>query len=183
MSNAAALRDPWVGGGLALLFLLTAGTVVLYRSAPQTVAEARTRSMVAVRPSAFTPRIARAEELARAAAAAAASGDSAAAMQGWAAAAGEAWSARELAADSSETAAATGLWAGAVLERSALMLAAASSPWWRRDDDAALRDALAETERVLAVPTSPATRARAGALAARIRDKLRPGPLEWLPRR
>lgn len=183
MRDSAAVRDPWVGGGLALLLLLTAGTVVVYRSAPQTVAEARARGMVAVRPNAFAPRIARAEERARAAAAAAAAGDSAGAMQGYASAAGEAWSARGLAADSAGAAAATELWAGAVLERAALMLAAASSPWWRRDDDAALRDALAETERVLTVPAAPATRARAEALAAEIRAKLRPGPLEWLPRR
>lgn len=183
MRDTTALRDPWVAGGLALLFLLSVGTVAVYRTAPQSVAEARARSMVAVRPSAFAPRIARAEERARTAAAAAASGDSAAALEGYAAAAGEAWAARELAADSAESAAATELWAGAVLERAAMMLAAASSPWWRRDDDPALRDALAESERVLAVPTSGATRARAEALAAAIRTKLRPGPLEWLPRR
>jgi hypothetical protein len=158
----AAVRDPWVGGGLALLALLTVGMVLLYRGEPQTVAEARTGAMVAVRPSAFQPRIA---------------------VREYAAAAEQAWSARGFASDSAETTSATELWADAVLDRSALMLAAASSPWWRRDDDAALQDALAQVERVLAVPTSPAARQRAQALAEAIRAKLRPGPLEWLPRR
>jgi hypothetical protein len=183
MRDAAAVRDPWVGGGLALLALLTAGTVLLYRGEPQTVAEARTGAMVAVRPSAFAPRIAAAGERARAAQAASASGDTVAALREYAAAAEQAWSARGFASDPAETSAATEMWADAVLDRSALMLAAASSAWWRRDDDAALQDALAHVERVLAVPTSPAARQRAQALAEAIRAKLRPGPLEWLPRR
>lgn len=183
MPDAAAVRDPWVGGGLALLALLTAGTVLLYRGEPQTVAEARTGAMVAVRPSAFQPRIAVAGERVRAAEAASASGDTVGALREYAAAAEQAWSARGFASDSAETSTATELWADAVLDRSALMLAAASSPWWRRDDDAALQDALAQVDRVLAVPTSAAVRQRAQALAEAIRAKLRPGPLEWLPRR
>jgi len=183
MSDTAGVRDPWVGGGLALLALLTVATVLLYRGEPQSVAEARTGAMVAVRPSAFAPRIAAAEERARAAEAASVFGDTLAALREYAAAAGQAWSARGFAADTAETMAATELWADAVLDRSALMLAAASSPWWRRDDDAVLLDALAQVERVLAVPTSPPTQQRAQALADAVRAKLRPGPLEWLPRR
>jgi hypothetical protein len=183
MRESAAVRDPWVGGGLALLALLTVGTVLLYRGEPQSVAEARTGAMVAVRPSAFAPRIARAQELARAADAAALSGDTVGAMREYAAAAEQAWAARGFAEAPTETSAATEAWADAVLDRSALMLASASAPWWRRDDDAALQDALAQVERVVAVPTSPAARQRARALAEAIRAKLRPGPLEWLPRR
>jgi hypothetical protein len=183
MRDSAVLRDPWVGGGLALLALLTVGALLLYRSAPQSVAEARTRTLVAVRPSAFQPRIARAEERERAAAAALASGDTAAAAREYTAAAEAAWSARELASDSAESGVATEVWARAILDRSALLLTAASSPWWRRDDDATLREALAAVERVLAVSTSPATRQRAEALASDLRTKLRPGPLEWIPRR
>lgn len=183
MPDAVAVRDPWVGGGLALLALLTAGTVLLYRGEPQTVAEARTGAMVAVRPSAFQPRIAAAGERVRAAESACVSGDTVGALREYAAAAEQAWSARGFASDPAETSAATEMWADAVLDRSALMLAAASSPWWRRDDDAALQDALAQVDRVLAVPTSPAARQRAQALAEAIRAKLRPGPLEWLPRR
>lgn len=183
MGEAAAVRDPWVGGGLALLALLTVGTVLLYRGEPQSVAEARTGAMVAVRPSAFTPRIARAQELARAADAASLSGDTVGAMREYAAAAEQAWAARGFAETPTDTSTATELWADAVLDRSALMLGSASAPWWRRDDDAALQDALAQVERVVAVPTSPAARQRAQALAEAIRAKLRPGPLEWLPRR
>ncbi|HEV2148299.1 MAG TPA: hypothetical protein VGR37_12920 [Longimicrobiaceae bacterium] len=183
MTNSPVLRDPWVGGGLALLALLTVGVLLLYRSAPQTVAEARTRTLVAVRPSAFEPRIARAEERERAAAAALASGDTASAAREYTAAAEAAWSARELASDSVEAGVATELWGRMVLDRSALLLAAASSPWWRRDDDATLREALAATERVVAAPVSPAIRQRAEALATDLRTKLRPGPLEWIPRR
>ena len=37
-------RDPWVIGGLLLLALLSVGAVMVYRSAPQTLAEARTGS-------------------------------------------------------------------------------------------------------------------------------------------
>jgi hypothetical protein len=183
MPDTAGVRDPWVGGGLALLALLTVATVLLYRGEPQSVAEARTGAMVAVRPSAFAPRIAAAGERVRAAEAASTSGDTVAALREYAAAAGQAWSARGFASDTAETMAATELWADAVLDRSALMLAAASSPWWRRDDDAALQDTLAQVERVLAVPTSPPTRQRAQTLADAVRAKLRPGPLEWLPRR
>ncbi|HEX7239316.1 MAG TPA: hypothetical protein VF263_03540, partial [Longimicrobiaceae bacterium] len=168
-------RDPWVVGGLVLLALLTLGSVLLYRSAPQSVAEARSRSWVAVRPSAFAPRFARAGERARAAAAALASGDTAAAVREYAVAAVEAEQARALAGSDAERAAAAELWAAALLDRAGLMLGAAASPWWRRDDDPALREALASVERVRAAPVRPATRARADALAESLRRQLRPG--------
>ncbi len=183
MNDWTVLRDPWVGGGLALLALLTVGAGLLYHGAPQSFTEAHSQARVTVRPGAFEPRMARAEERRRAASAAVSSGDTVAALREYAAAGEQAWSARGLARDSSEAAAATELWAAIVLDRSALMLAAASSPWWRRDDDPALRDALAQVEGVLALPTSPDTRGRAEGLAAEIRNKLRPGPLEWLPLR
>lgn len=183
MPSSTALRDPWVGGGLVLLALLTVGTILLYRGAPQTVSEARAGALVAVRPSAFSPRIARAEESVRAAEAATLTGDTVGAMREYAAAAEQAWAARGFASDTAEAAAATELWADAILDRAGLMLAAASAPWWRRDDDAALQDALARVEQVLSVPVSPPTRQRAASLAGTIRTKLRPGPLEWLPRR
>ena len=182
MRDSAITRDPWVAAGLALLALLTIGVVLLYRSAPQSVAEARSRTLVAVRPSAFEPRFARAEERARAARAAVAAGDTAAAVREYVVAAEEAWNARGLAEDDAERGRATDLWAGAVLDRAGIMLQAASSPWWRRDDNPVLQQALTSVERVQSVPTSPAVRQRADRLAADLRTKLRPGPLEWLPR-
>lgn len=176
-------RDAWVIGGLVLLALLTLGSVLLYRSAPQSVAEARSRSWVAVRPSAFAPRYARAGERARAAAAALAAGDTATAVREYSVAAVEAEQARSLAVSDGERAAAAEMWAAALLDRAGLMLGAASSPWWRPDDEPVLREALASVERVRAAPVSPATRARAETLAESLRRQLRPGPLEWLPRR
>ncbi|HEX2095706.1 MAG TPA: hypothetical protein VHG28_25130 [Longimicrobiaceae bacterium] len=172
-----------MSGGLVLLALLTVGVVLLYRSAPQSVAEARSRTWVAVRPSAYAPRIARAEGQVRTARAAAETGDTASAVRGYAAGAEEAWTARGLASTDAERATATELWATALLDRADLMLRAASSPWWRRDDDAMLRDALASMERVRATPASPAAHRRADALAREIRRQLQPGPLEWIPRR
>lgn len=177
-----ALRDPWVAGGVALLTLLSAGVVLLYRGAPQSVAEARSRGWVAVSPDAYTPRVNRAEERLRAAEGALARGDTAAALAAYEAAAGEALTAAEHAPGEAERGAAAELWARAVLGRAALMLEAAGAPWWRPDDDELLRAALAAVERVAASPATPATRARAEELAGAIRRKLRPGPLEWLPR-
>jgi len=178
-----APSDPWVAGGLVLLAFLTFGTVFLYRSAPQSVAEARSRGWVAVRPSAFQPRIARADERSRAAVAAASNGDTVGAVREYAAAAEEAWTARGLASNDAERATATELWAGLTLDRAGLMLRTASAPWWRRDNDTMLREALASVQRVTTVPTTAATRQRASTLAAEIQRKLQPGPLEWIPRR
>jgi hypothetical protein len=183
MRALRAPSDPWVAGGLILLSFLTVGTVLLYRSAPQSVAEARSRGWVAVRPSAFQPRIARAGERARAAVAAAAAGDTLGAVREYAAAAAEAWTARGLASAEAERATATELWAGLTLDRAGLMLRSASAPWWRGDNDPMLREALASAKRVTAVPTTAATRQRAATLAGEIQRKLQPGPLEWIPRR
>lgn len=182
MNAPEAGRDPWVVGGVVLLALLTLGAVLLYRSGPQSVSEARSRSWVAVRPDAFTPRVGRAEERLRAAAASLQAGDTAAAMTAYATAAEAAWTAHGHAETDAQRGEATELWARAVLDRAAVMLRAADTPWWRRDDDPLLREALTSVERVAATPTAPQTRARAGALAEALRRKLRPGPLEWLPR-
>jgi hypothetical protein len=170
-------------GGLVLLAALTLGVLLLYRGAPQSLAEARSRSWVAVRPDAYGPRIARANERLRTASAALQAGDTATALQAYATAAGEAWTAREHTEKEEERRAAGDLWGRIVLDRAELMLRAADTPWWRRDDDGLLREALASVERVAAGPASPATRARAEGLAQALRRKLRPGPLEWLPQR
>jgi len=182
MISPEARRDPWVAGGVVLLALLTLGAVLLYRSGPQSVAEARSRSWVAVRPDAFGPRVGRAEERLGAAASSLQAGDTAAAMSAYASAAEAATAARDHAETDAQRGAATELWARAVLDRAALMLRAADTPWWRRDNDPLLQEALTEVERVVATPTAPATRVRAGEMAEALRRKLRPGPLEWLPR-
>jgi hypothetical protein len=182
MSASAPLRDRWVAGGLALLAALTLGTLLLYRGAPQSVAEARSRTWVAVSPDAYTPRIARANERLRAAAAAAQAGDTASAVRVYATAAEEARAAGENAETEPDRRAAVELWARALLDRAELMLRAGDAPWWRRDDEAILREALASVERVATAPTMPETRARAEGLAQALRRKLRPGPLEWIPR-
>lgn len=176
-----AHRDPWAVGGTVLLAVLSAVVIVLYRSAPQSVAEARTGLAVAARPDAFGPRLARAEqELAAALDAREAGADSAAAL-GFAAATRHGWAARRLASDRAERREATAIWAQAMLELAELMRAAGSESWWRGDDEEELRRALELVHRVLAVSTVPATRRRAAELRDRIQDELRPGPLEDLP--
>lgn len=188
---ARPLRDPWVRPGLALLAALTALALVLYRNAPQSAGELRSRAWVAVAPDAFTPRVARARERAQAALRAKAAGDTAGAIARLAEAEQEAWSARELAlgagdegpaaADTARVRTATELWAGLVLDRAALMLEAGARPWYRGDDDQLLREALAAVDRVRAVPTSAALRARADGIAAQAERQLRAGPLELIP--
>ncbi|HEX5725511.1 MAG TPA: hypothetical protein VFX98_08590 [Longimicrobiaceae bacterium] len=181
---SSGLTDPWVRPGLALLALLTALALVLYRNAPQSAGELRSRAWVALSPDAFTPRIARARERAQAAERARAAGDTAGAIARLAEGEQEAWSARELAAgtDTSRTRVATELWAGLALDRAELMLEAGARPWFRGDDDQLLREARAAVERVQAVPVPPPLQARARGIAERIRRELRPGPLEVVPR-
>jgi hypothetical protein len=77
---------------------------------------------------------------------------------------------------------ATELWATATLDRAELMLAAGAAPWYRGDNTQLLQEAKAAVERAGSVPLTPATRTRATALLANVERKLRPGPLEWIPR-
>ncbi|HEX8360713.1 MAG TPA: hypothetical protein VF613_11410 [Longimicrobium sp.] len=179
---ADGLRDPWVRPGLALLAVLTVAAVLLYRGAPQSAAEVGGRTWVALAPDAFTPRVSRARERVQAALRAAAAGDTAGAIARFAEAEQEAWTARANAGDSTQTATATELWASATLDRAELMLRAGAAPWYRGDNTQLLQEARAAVQRVEGVPTAPATRTRATALAARIERQLRPGPLEWIPR-
>lgn len=175
-------RDPWVLGGLALLALLSLGAILLYRSAPQSLEEARTRTWVAAQPDAFSPQLRRAEERLRAAADAREAGSDSAAVVALAAAAEHARAARDLAReDTVRTAAATEVWAEAMLQRAELLLQLGTGRGLRRDDNATLSEALSLTEQVLAVPVRPATRERAEELRTAIARRLRFGPLEWLP--
>ncbi len=172
--------DPWVAGGVGLLLLLSAGVVALYRSAPQSAAEVRTGTLLAARPSAFGPHLARAEERLRTAAAAP---DDSAAIAALTEAAESAWRARELAADSSEVGRATTVWATALLDWADRLRAAGTGEGLRSDDDPLLRQALVLVERVRSIPLPPQLGQHAASLREEIERQLRLGPLEWLPRR
>lgn len=176
------LREPWVLPGLAALAVGTVFAVLLYRAAPQSAGEVGSAALVAVAPDAFTPRVARARERISAAQRARAAGDTAGAIARYAEAEEEALTARQHTADTTQTRTATELWASTVLDRAELMLASGAGPWYRADNNAVLAEALAAVRRVQAAPVTPATRARAQALAQRIDRQMRPGPLEWIPR-
>ena len=176
-------RDPWVIGGLALLVMLSLGALQLYRSAPQTLADAGTRGLVAVRPSAFGPRMRRAEERMVTAEAARATRQDSLALVNFGAAAEQAWAARGFADTPSDSSVALNLWSRAVLGRTELLLQTGTGPWWRRDDNERLQEALTSAQRVLAESAEPEIRERADALRRETERRLRPGPLEWLPRR
>ncbi|HYH81884.1 MAG TPA: hypothetical protein VEX86_18900 [Longimicrobium sp.] len=176
------LRDAWVLPGLAALAVGTVFAIVLYRAAPQSAGEVRSAAMVAVAPDAFTPRVSRARERISAAQRARAAGDTAGAIARYAEAEEEALTARQHTADTTQTRTATELWATIVLDRAELMLASGAGPWYRADNNHVLAEALAAVKRVQAVPLTPATRARAAAVAERLERQMRPGPLEWIPR-
>lgn len=169
-----------MAGGLALLAALSVGVVLLYRSAPQSVAEVRTETMLAARPSAFGPNLARAEERLRAASAAP---DDSTAIGALSEAAQLGWRAREIARDSVQQRQATTVWAEALLAWAERLRAAGTGAGLRRDDNQLLQQALALVESVRAVSLAPPLRERAEVLRTEIQRQLRPGPLEWLPLR
>lgn len=181
MRLAEEYRDPWVVGGLALLALLSFGTLRLYRSAPQSVGEARSEAVLAARPNAFAVRRARAEELLRAASEARATGRDSVAHAAYAEAVEHGWRARELGETEAEREAATGAWGSAMLGWAELLLEEGRGVGLRPDDDAVLREALARVEAALSVPLAPALRARGETLRAAVERQLRVGPLELLP--
>lgn len=181
-SDAGGLTDPWVRPGLVLLAALSVLAVFLYTTAPQSTAEVTRRGWVAVAPDAFTPRMARARERVEAAQDALARGDTAAALARFAEGEEEALSARERAGDAERAARAAELWAGIALDRAELMLSAGTAPWWKADDTQLLTDALAIVDRVVGIVPAGPVRQRADRLAAEIRRRQRPGPLEWIPR-
>jgi|GEM_PF-1467876 len=180
--DRTGLREPWVLPGLAALAVGTVFAVLLYRAAPQTAGEVGSAALVAVAPDAFTPRVSRARERISAAQRARAAGDTAGAIARYAEAEEEALTARQHTADTTQARTATELWATIVLDRAELMLASGAGPWYRADNNAVLAEALAAVKRVQGVPLAPPTRARAQSLAERIDRRMRPGPLEWIPR-
>lgn len=173
--------DPWTLAGLLLLALLSAGVVAVYRSAPQSVAQAGARALLAARPDAYTPRMAEAQRWLREAARQAGQGRDSAAVAAYGRVVEEAERAAAVAETPGERAAAVDLWAAGLLGWAERVRAAAAGAGPRPDDREGLQRALALTERALAAALSPPTRARAEALRDRIRRELRVGPLEWLP--
>lgn len=181
MTERNDLRDPMLAGGLALLALLSILAMLLYRSAPATVEEARTRALSSVRPAAFGPQLSHARERLGAARMAADAGSDSAALAAYDEArqvAGAAW---ELAGDDRQITAATAVWAEATLESAEVLLRSGTGPALRPDDDELLREALRRVEEVIAAPVDPAVQERAVELRTRVERQLRPGPLEWLP--
>lgn len=176
-------RDPWVVGGVALLGLLSVLVVLLYRSAPQSVAEASTQTWLAARPDAVAPHLARARERLEFARAQVAAGRDSLAITADSAAAESAWRARVLAEEPAQLAEATELWAEATLAWAAILQRQGTGVGLRLDDNETLRRALALVERVLTEELSSVQRANARTLRDEITRQLRPGPLEWLPQR
>lgn len=176
-------RDPWVLAGLALLAMLSIGAVLVYRSAPRSIAEARTESWLAAAPNAVRANLARGRErLERAAQEARAGNDSLAAAID-SVAAEHAWRAGSLASEPAEQREAVALWAEAMLHRAEVLRVMGTGVGLRPDDDPTLRRALALVLRVDSISPDPSTRARADSLRLTLERQLRLGPLEWLPRR
>jgi hypothetical protein len=169
-------------GGLVLLALLSIGAVALYRSAPRTLAEARTESWLAARPNAVGANLARARERMDASARESQAGNDSLAALADSAAAEHAWRAVTLASDANQRREALALWSESMLHRAAMLRALGTGAGFRPDDDATLRRALDLVVRVDSISPFPAARARADSLRGEIERQLRPGPLEWLPR-
>lgn len=178
MTERSDLRDPVFAGGLALLAVLSVLALLLYRNAPASVEEARTRAWSSVRPGAFAPQIARARERLEAGSEATSDSIAIAAYEEAREAAASAW---ELAAVHEQTAAAVELWAEATLGSAEVLLRRGTAGALGVDDNELLRQALRHAEEVVAAPVEPAIEQRAIELRGRIERQLRPGPLEWLP--
>lgn len=174
--------DPWTVAGIAFLALLTLGAIQLYRSAPRTVAEARTGSWVAAAPNAASANLARARERLDRALEAAAAGDDSAAAALDSAAAEHAWRASETASDAGTRDEAAELWAAATLHRADRLRVLGTGTGLTPDDNSTLRRALDLVLQVDSLSPLPHARARADTLRLTIERQLRPGPLEWLPR-
>lgn len=165
-----------------LLGVLSLGAVLVYRSAPQSVAEVRTEGLLAARPNAYGPNMARARErLETARREATARGDSVAAELD-SVAADHAWRAGEIASSPEERDAALRLWAEAMLERAQRLHRLGTGSGLRRDDNELLNRSLQLVQRVLSTAPPAEIQLRADSLRREVERQLRPGPLEWLPR-
>lgn len=180
-SGPRSARDGWLMGGLVLLALLSVAAILVYRSAPRTVADARTGSWLAARPNAAGAHLARGRErLERAILEAQAGNDSAAAAID-SVAADHGWRAVSLASDPAEEREALALWAEANLHRAEQLRVMGTGVGLRPDDDATLRRALQLALSVDSISPDPAIRARADSIRLMLERQLRLGPLEWLP--
>ena len=161
--------------------MLTVLTLLLYRSAPQSVGEASTESWLAARPNAVAPHLARARERLAYAGAQLAAGNDSTALAADSVAAESAWRARSLADDDAQRAEATTLWGEAILGWAEILRRRGTGAGLRPDDDETLQRARALVDRSLAVALPDALRRRATLLREEIDRELRLGPLEWLP--
>ena len=175
-------RDPWVIAGLVLLGILSVAAILLYRSAPATLAEARTESWLAARPNAVGANLARARERLDAAAREAALANDSLAAAFDSVASEHAWRAASLASEAGQRREALALWSEAMLHRAEMLRVMGTGAGFRADDDPILRRALGLVVRVDSISPFPAARARADSLRVEIERQLRVGPLEWLPR-
>ncbi len=175
------MRDPWVTGGLALLFIASIALVVLYRAAPQSVEQIGTSAWLSARPSAFAPHLSRARALAGSAADSASVGRDSSAAVAYASAAEEAALTFDLAGDSAERSLATEVWADATLAQARLFFRSGTGSGLRPDNNEFLESALLLVNRVLGAPVTPQQLREAEQLRAAIEEELRTGPLEWLP--
>lgn len=179
--RASKARDPWVIGGLLLLALLSIGAVLVYRSAPQTLAEAGTGSWLAATPNAAAANLARARERLERAREAAQIGQDSLAAAIDSVAASHAWRAAELATDSSSAIEAIAVWSEAQLHRAERLRILGTGVGLRLDDNETLRRAVDIVSQVDSISPDPAVRAHADSLRTVLERQLRPGPLRWLP--
>lgn len=174
--------DRWLVAGLVLLAVLSVAALLLYRSAPRTLAEARTGSWVAAAPNTAAANLARGRERFERAIEAAAAGNDSAAIALDSVAAEHAWRAGEAATDDAARRDAAELWAATTLHRADLLRLRGTGTGLRPDDNTILREALDLVTRVDSLSPLPEAQVHADSLRALIERQLRPGPLEWLPR-
>lgn len=168
---------------LTLLVLLTLGVVQLYRSAPQSLAEAGARSLLVARPDAFAPRAARAEDLLLNAERQASSGEDSIAVQSFLAAEEQADRALQVADTGAARQQAVDLLARALLGRARIAGRTASERGLRPDDREGLATALLVVDSALALGPSAPVRTAGEGLRSELRRERRIGPFEWLPNR
>lgn len=175
------MRDPWVRGGVALLAVLSVLSVMLYRSAPGSLGEARARVLSSALPNAFGPQLAQARERLSAGRSETKAGRDSTALLAFEEAIRAAGAAWELAGDERQAGTAIAVWAEANVESAATLLRMGTGAGLRPDDDEVLEAALARVRAVVAAPVDSAGQERAMELQRRIQRQLRTGPLEWLP--
>lgn len=180
--EGASPVDRWAVAGLILLAFLSVAAILLYRSAPRTLAEAGTGSWVAAAPNTAAANLARSRERFARALEAAAAGDDSAAIALDSIAAEHARRAGEAGDDDAIRREAAELWAAATLHRADLLRLRGTGTGLRPDDNTILRQALDLVNSVDSLSPLPEAHARADSLRATIERQLRPGPLQWLPR-